>query len=125
MFTFHPLLAAAIDEGVGNQLNAINKLPVYNRHDRRILTWCRKPLDSVPSLNQNPVGRRSGSEKMVEMLFAQLNRVLRSNFLRLRGPSGGRDEFLPVASNLKPSEYGPQRDHRHQRQHRTTDADDG
>jgi len=37
MFTFHPLLAAAIDEGVGNQLNAINKLPVYNRHDRRIL----------------------------------------------------------------------------------------
>ncbi len=59
------------------------------------------------------------------MLFSHLKRVLRSNFLRLRGPSGGRDEFLPVASTLKASEHGSQRDHRNQRQHRAADADDG
>ena len=32
--------------------------------------------------------------KKVEMLFAHLKRILRLNRLRLRGPSGAKDEFL-------------------------------
>jgi hypothetical protein len=36
--------------------------------------------------------------KKIEMLFAHLNRILRLDRLRLRGPSGARDEFLLVAT---------------------------
>jgi hypothetical protein len=41
--------------------------------------------------------------KKVEMLFAHLKRILRLGRLRLRGPSGARDEFLLAATtqNLK------------------------
>jgi hypothetical protein len=37
------------------------------------------------------------------MLFAHLKRILRLNRLRLRGPSGARDEFLlaAIAQNLR------------------------
>jgi hypothetical protein len=36
--------------------------------------------------------------KKVEMLFAHLKRILRLDRLRLRGPSGARDEFLLAAT---------------------------
>lgn len=41
--------------------------------------------------------------KKVEMLFAQLKRILRLDRLRLRGPRGARDEFLlaATAQNLR------------------------
>lgn len=41
--------------------------------------------------------------KKVEVLFAHLNRVLRLDRLRLRGPSGARDEFhlAAAAQNLR------------------------
>ena len=42
------------------------------------------------------VSRRE--RKKVEMLFAHLKRILRLNRLRLRGPSGARDEFILAAT---------------------------
>jgi hypothetical protein len=41
--------------------------------------------------------------KKVEMLFAHLNRILKLDRLRLRGPNGVRDEFLlaATAQNLR------------------------
>jgi hypothetical protein len=41
--------------------------------------------------------------KKIEMLFAHLKRILRLDRLRLRGPSGARDEFLlaATAQNLR------------------------
>ncbi len=41
--------------------------------------------------------------KKVEMLFAHLKRILRLGRLRLRGPTGARDEFLlaATAQNLR------------------------
>ena len=41
--------------------------------------------------------------KMVEMLFAHLKRILRLGRLRLRGPSGAKNEFLlaATAQNLR------------------------
>ena len=41
--------------------------------------------------------------KKVEMLFAHLKRILRLDHLRLRGPTGARDEFLlaATAQNLR------------------------
>jgi hypothetical protein len=41
--------------------------------------------------------------KKVEMLFAHLKRILRFGRLRLRGPSGAKDEFLlaATAQNLR------------------------
>lgn len=47
------------------------------------------------------VSRRE--RKKVEMLFAHLNRILRLDRLRLRGPSGARDEFhlAAAAQNLR------------------------
>ena len=45
--------------------------------------------------------------KKVEMLFAHLKRILKLGRLRLRGPSGARDEFLlappPRTSGSLPS----------------------
>ena len=41
--------------------------------------------------------------KKVEMLFAHLKRILKLDRLRLRGPTGARDEFLlaATAQNLR------------------------
>ena len=41
--------------------------------------------------------------KKVEMLFAHLKRILKLDKLRLRGPTGARDEFLlaATAQNLR------------------------
>jgi hypothetical protein len=47
------------------------------------------------------VSRRE--RKKVEMLFAHLQRILRLDWLRLRGPNGARDEFhlAAAAQNLR------------------------
>ena len=60
--------------------------------------------DVVRSLRDTQAYLQSRRErKKVEMLFAHLKRILRLNRLRLRGPSGARDEFLlaAIAQNLR------------------------
>ena len=42
--------------------------------------------------------KSSRPRKKIEMLFAHLKRILRLDRLRLRGPSGARDEFLLAAT---------------------------
>jgi hypothetical protein len=58
----------------------------------------------VRGLRGTPAYLQSRRErKKVEMLFAHLKRILRLNRLRLRGPSGAKDEFLlaAIAQNLR------------------------
>jgi Transposase DDE domain len=57
-----------------------------------------RALAGTPEFEQS---RRE--RKRVEMLFAHLKRILRLGPLRLRGPSGARDEFLlaATAQNLR------------------------
>lgn len=42
--------------------------------------------------------RSRRERKKIEMLFAHLKRILRLDRLRLRGPLGARDQFLPAAT---------------------------
>ena len=60
-------------------------------------TWPATSPRPTPTL----ISRRE--RKKVEMLFAHLKRILRLDRLRLRGPSGARDEFLlaATAQNLR------------------------
>jgi hypothetical protein len=56
-------------------------------------------LDVARALAGTPAFERSRhSRKKIEMLFAHLKRILRLARLRLRGPSGARDEFLLAAT---------------------------
>jgi transposase len=60
--------------------------------------------DVARALAGTPAFERSRhSRKKIEMLFAHLKRILRLVRLRLRGPSGARDEFLlaATAQNLR------------------------
>jgi hypothetical protein len=60
--------------------------------------------DVARAIYDTPAYDRSRKDrKRVEMLFAHLKRILRLNRLRLRGPSGARDEFLlaATAQNLR------------------------
>lgn len=60
--------------------------------------------DVARRIYMTPEYQRSRSErKKVEMLFAHLKRILKLDKLRLRGPSGARDEFLlaATAQNLR------------------------
>ncbi|MGX9121069.1 transposase [Mesorhizobium sp. BHbsci] len=60
--------------------------------------------DVARAIAQTPEYERSRHRrKKVEMLFAHLKRILRLGRLRLRGPSGARDEFLlaATAQNLR------------------------
>jgi transposase len=60
--------------------------------------------DVARSLNDTAAFEQSRRErKRVEMLFAHLKRILRLGRLRLRGPSGAKDEFLlaATAQNLR------------------------
>ena len=63
-----------------------------------------KPLvirRAIANTEAYAVSRRE--RKKVEMLFAHLKRILRLDRLRLRGPSGAKDEFLlaATAQNLR------------------------
>jgi transposase len=60
--------------------------------------------DVARALSGTPAFERScHHRKKIEMLFAHLKRILRLARLRLRGPSGARDEFLlaATAQNLR------------------------
>ena len=60
--------------------------------------------DLARALTGTPAFEHSKRErKRIEMLFAHLKRILRLGRLRLRGPSGARDEFLlaATAQNLR------------------------
>jgi Transposase DDE domain len=60
--------------------------------------------DVARALVCTPAFEQSRRErKRIEMLFAHLKRILRLGRLRLRGPSGARDEFLlaATAQNLR------------------------
>jgi Transposase DDE domain len=54
-----------------------------------------------PATSPKPISRHQ--RKKVEMLFAHLKRILKLDRLRLRGPSGARDEFhlAATAQNLR------------------------
>jgi hypothetical protein len=63
--------------------------------------------DVARALAATPEYERSRHRrKKVEMLFAHLNRILRLGRLRLRGPSGARDEFLLAATAQEPQKAG-------------------
>jgi transposase len=60
--------------------------------------------DVARAVNLTPEFEQSRRErKKVEMLFAHLKRILKLDRLRLRGPSGARDEFIlaATAQNLR------------------------
>jgi hypothetical protein len=60
--------------------------------------------DVVRRLEGTPTYRQSRNDRnKVEMLFAHLKKIMKLDRLRLRGPSGARDEFLlaATAQNLR------------------------
>jgi hypothetical protein len=60
----------------------------------------RKLARDIATTDAYVTSRRG--RKKVEMLFAHLKRILKLDRLRLRGPSGARDEFhLAAAQNLR------------------------
>ena len=61
----------------------------------------RQMARDIAKTEEYDISRRL--RKKVEMLFAHLKRILRLGRLRLRGPTGARDEFLlaATAQNLR------------------------
>jgi hypothetical protein len=68
---------------------------------RSIHEAARDKARTIAKTEAYAVSRRE--RKKVEMLFAHLKRILRLDRLRLRGPSGAKDEFLlaATAQNLR------------------------
>jgi hypothetical protein len=68
---------------------------------RSIHEAARDKARAIAKTEVYAVSRRE--RKKVEMLFAHLKRILRLDRLRLRGPSGAKDEFLlaAAAQNLR------------------------
>ena len=68
---------------------------------RSIYEAARDKARAIAKTAAYAVSRRE--RKKVEMLFAHLKRILRLDRLRLRGPTGARDEFLlaATAQNLR------------------------
>jgi hypothetical protein len=68
---------------------------------RSIYEGARDLARDIAKTEAYAVSRRQ--RKKVEMLFAHLKRILRLDRLRLRGPTGARDEFLlaATAQNLR------------------------
>ena len=63
-----------------------------------------RPRDVARSLVGTELYERSRRErKKIEMLFAHLKRIIGPRRLRLRGPTGAKDEFLlaATAQNLR------------------------
>jgi hypothetical protein len=63
---------------------------------RSIHEAARDKARAIANTEAYAVSRRQ--RKKVEMLFAHLKRILRLDRLRLRGPSGAKDEFLLAAT---------------------------
>jgi len=68
---------------------------------RSIYEAARDKARAIAKTEAYAVSRRE--RKKLEMLFAHLKRILGLGKLRLRGPSGAKDEFLlaPTAQNLR------------------------
>jgi hypothetical protein len=68
---------------------------------RSIYEGARDMARQIAKSREGRTSRRL--RKKVEMLFAHLKRILKLDRLRLRGPSGARDEFLlaATAQNLR------------------------
>jgi transposase len=68
---------------------------------RSIYEGARDMARQIARSSEGRIARRL--RKKVEMLFAHLKRILKLDRLRLRGPSGARDEFLlaATAQNLR------------------------
>ena len=68
---------------------------------RSIHEGARDMARAIAKSSEGRVSRRLS--KKVEMLFAHLKRILKLDRLRLRGPTGARDEFLlaATAQNLR------------------------
>ena len=68
---------------------------------RSVHEAARDKARAIAETDAYVVSRRE--RKKVEMLFAHLKRILRLDRLRLRGPSGAKDEFLlaATAQNLR------------------------
>jgi len=68
---------------------------------RSIHEGARDLARDIATTEAYAISRRQ--RKKVEMLFAHLKRILRLDRLRLRGPTGARDEFLlaATAQNLR------------------------
>ena len=77
------------------------KLAKTDRCDAIMLA--RMTTRPAQSQRLRPTPSHVANEKKVEMLFAYLKRILRLDRLRLRGPSGAKDEFLlaATAQNLR------------------------
>jgi hypothetical protein len=73
----------------------VRKVPRHADEDARDVT---RALAATPEFKV-----ASRRRKKVEMLFAHLKRILGLGRLRLRGPSGAKDEFLlaATAQNLR------------------------
>jgi hypothetical protein len=68
---------------------------------RSVHEAARDKARAIARTDTYAVSRRE--RKKVEMLFAHLKRILRLDRLRLRGPTGAKDEFLlaATAQNLR------------------------
>ena len=68
---------------------------------RSIYEAARDKARAIAKTAAYAISRRE--RKKVEMLFAHLERILRLDRLRLRGPNGAKDEFLlaATAQNLR------------------------
>ena len=78
--------------------------PVRSHEEAAAVQARQDARDVARALADTPAFERSRHRrKKVEMLFAHLKRILRLGRLRLRGPSGARDEFLlaATAQNLR------------------------
>ena len=82
---------------------------------RSIYEGARDLARKVATTQAYAVSRRQ--RKKVERLFAHLKRILRLDRLRLRGPTGARDEFLlahrPEPSQARQANPGPDAGPRH------------
>ena len=74
---------------------------VARKITRSIHEAARDKVRAIAKTEAYAVSRRE--RKKVEMLFAHLKRILGLGKLRLRGPSGAKDEFLlaATAQNLR------------------------
>ena len=85
-------------------LNRAGVVPLRATEDDVVANRAYEPRttpDLIAKTEAYAVSRRQ--RKKVEMLFSHLKRILRLDRLRLRGPSGTKDEFLlaATAQNLR------------------------
>jgi Transposase DDE domain len=87
--------------GLGVKSRRLSTVAKPRKIARSIHEAARDKARAIAKTEAYAVSRRE--RKKVEMLFAHLRRILRLDRLRLRGPSGAKDEFLlaATAQNLR------------------------